>query len=123
MIKTVYEKEFDTGNLDLSFYPQDNECLVIIDVAGMGIDDIQKYLSIVSNNLHMFFDDKQFYIVPIDASLKESQIKYLPLIDEIKTNEFLVIEIISEGLLWDIITTDEDLVDLTLDRLVIPLTK
>lgn len=123
MIKTVYEKEFDTGNLDLSFYPQDNECLVIIDVAGMGIDDIQKYLSIVSNNLHMFFDDKQFYIVPIDAPLKESQIKYLPLIDEIKTNEFLVIEIISEGLLWDIITTDEDLVDLTLDRLVIPLTK
>ena len=123
MIKTVYEKEFDTGNLDLSFYPQDNECLVIIDVAGMDIDDIQKYLSIVSNNLHMFFDDKQFYIVPIDAPLKESQIKYLPLIDEIKTNEFLVIEIISEGLLWDIITTDEDLVNLTLDRLVIPLTK
>lgn len=123
MIKTVYGKEFDTGNLDLSFYPQDDECLVIIDVTGMDIDNIQKYLNLVSNNLHVFFDDKQFYIVPIDAPLKESQIKYLPLIDEIKTNEFLVIEIIKEGLLWDIVTTDEDLVDLTLDRLVIPLTK
>lgn len=123
MIKTVYGKEFDTGNLDLSFYPQDDECLVIIDVTGMDITNIQRYLSLVSTNLHLLVDNKQFYIIPIDAPLKESQIKYLSLLDEIKTDEFLVIEIVKDGLLWDIITTDEDLVDLTLDRLVIPLPK
>lgn len=123
MIKTVYGKEFDTGNLDLSFYPQDDECLVIIDVTGMDVTNIQRYLSLVSTNLHLLVDDKQFHIIPIDAPLKESQIKYLPLIDEINTDEFLVIEIVKDGLLWDIITTDEDLVDLTLDRLVIPLPK
>lgn len=123
MIKTVYGKEFDTGHLDLSFYPQENECLVIIDVTGMDINKIRKYVSLVSKNLHMLLDDKQFYVLPIDAPLKETQIKYLPIFDEIKTDEFLVIEIVEEGLLWDILKTTEDLIDLTIDRLVIPLPK
>lgn len=123
MIKTIYDKEVDVQDLDINFYPQDESCLVIIDVVNKSPNKIKRLATVLYSNLHSILPDKTFYVLPILSTLNETQRHMLPLFDTVDTNEFLVVDVIDAGLLWDIVITDKDLVDLSLERLVIPLPK